>query len=184
MEHGCIFMPYSIHSFTGELLDIQSETLGISIIRTEQTFFLQNRDGKELVINLGYKDVSARRGHTLSFIWAVRKGKETGKYIVAYNHNLDKTTLFHSEISSLTESSAANFVEWIGAIIAVLGFLSCIVIAQMGVGYLISLILSIVLTVFGLGIFLLVKHKRKKNVQILKQEAEKVIQTQRDNPGL
>ncbi|HVU95729.1 MAG TPA: hypothetical protein VHE34_10920 [Puia sp.] len=49
--------------------------------------FLVDRDGREHAFQLQGFNVACRTDNQLSIIWAIREGKKTGPYIIAYNHS-------------------------------------------------------------------------------------------------
>ncbi len=60
--------------------------------------FLIDEKGEEVALQLSNFDLAVREGHILTALWLIKEGKDSGKYIIIYNHNIKKRSINHSAL--------------------------------------------------------------------------------------
>ncbi len=63
--------------------------------------FLEDAQGQEHAFQLQNFNVACREGNALSIIWAIRKGKSKGPYIVVYNRTTSQAYFNNSELNRM-----------------------------------------------------------------------------------
>ncbi len=77
--------------------------------------FLVDSNGKEHSFQLSNFNIACREGNQLTVIWAIRKGKTQGKYIIAINHTTSQQVFDSPAIEKM-------FVSWSGCLFIILWF--------------------------------------------------------------
>lgn len=72
-----------------------------SRIQEHDQFFLRTDDGKEVPVTLDNAGLALRKGHSVSLLWGIKKGKERGPYLAVHNHTTDDTTVLNQGLREL-----------------------------------------------------------------------------------
>lgn len=132
---------YRTHSFTGALLDHKKRSVTevkgsggggsgytyrgtgmssqapiriTSTTTTHDDMILQAADGQEEAFQLLDFDLAARDGHTLTVLWAIKRGKASGSYFAVYNHNTRSNYFQNAAVRRL---GAPGFLRALGLFI-------------------------------------------------------------------
>jgi hypothetical protein len=97
-------------------------------------FFLVDNDGKEMAVQINNADVAVRDGQVVSAVWAIKKGKDRGPFILFRNHTTNDSLwirqrlidLFHVVGPIVLLGLVALFIGFVGtsAALAVILFLA------------------------------------------------------------
>lgn len=168
---------YRTHSFTGALLDHKKRSVTevrgsggggggytyrgtgmssqapiriTSTTTTHDDMILQAPDGQEEAFQLLDFDLAARDGHTLTVLWAIRRGKSSGSYFAVYNHNTRSDYFQHAVVRKL---GAPGVLRALGLVI-----LSFVVLIPMAGGF--AFLLA---PLCAWGGYELLRHRNVKN---------------------
>jgi len=90
---------------------VVSSTSGYSYTTLHETIHLIDDAGREHVIRLDDWSISARGGHLIGALHAIRKGRGTGPYLRIWNFTLDETT---SNRAAIKRMFGLGFLGWAG----------------------------------------------------------------------
>jgi hypothetical protein len=103
---------YTLYTRTGEVLKSSkfstthvsgggSTSNGSVSISSSSTIhdqvFIVDKNNQEHNIRLSNWDINVREGHTLTFCWIIKNGKETGKYVSVFNRTTNEN-LYNNDI--------------------------------------------------------------------------------------
>ena len=184
---------YTIHSFTGEVVSKESTIENRSYLQgnnqtgyrttnyryQHDTFFVREDSGQEHSMHLIDSGIMVRPGNTLSALWAIKKGEDTGDYFFVYNHDTKRETILTKEVNKIFRVSPAVITT-----LAILLYTFPIVLFHYGASFINKLIegsgstmmlffslfyplkfnisLSFILVIIFLGVKVFIQARRKR----------------------
>lgn len=110
---------------TGGSYDSYTKTYTAPTVHSSTTIhdqiFIIDKNNKEHAIKLNNWDIATRASHELTMIWAIKKGKEWGPYIIAINHT---TNQYYHMDSTLQGMFRPKWKRWYGLVLITLIFVS------------------------------------------------------------
>ncbi|MBX3564339.1 MAG: hypothetical protein KF730_07155 [Sphingomonas sp.] len=95
---------------------VVSSTAGYSYTTLHETIHLIDGTGHEQVLRLDDWSISARGGHVIGAMHAIRKGRRTGPYLRVWNFTLDETT---SNRAAIKKMFGLGFLGWAGLTLSI-----------------------------------------------------------------
>jgi hypothetical protein len=113
---------------------------------THDQFFVRSDDGQERAVETTNADLALRKGHRVTLLLGIEKGKEQGPCVAIYNHTTSDLTLINGDIKQLAFPSnvAGKLFMFLGWVIALWVFLGTA--THQGIGFFFISIMA----VFGL----------------------------------
>lgn len=85
--------------------------------------FLVDRNGKERAFHLTGFSLASRETHKLSVFWVVKKGAETGDYVMVQNHTTEDSSFSEPVVHKLLAASSGPYMALGILVLATLAFL-------------------------------------------------------------
>jgi hypothetical protein len=120
-----------LYAFTGLVVDQNTSSETRTTVHsnrqvTSQTvhyaqLFVRAPDGEERDLEVANMKIGVRRDHTVSLLWGIRKGRESGKYIAVYNHDTKSIHHIRKENNDLAGPPAYALILIVAVFTGVFG---------------------------------------------------------------
>lgn len=120
-----------LYAFTGEVVDQASSSSTHTTVHsnnqvTSRTdhyaqLFVRAPDGEERDLEVANMKIGVRRDHTVSLLWGIKKGRETGKYLAVYNHDTKSIHHIRKENNDVAGPPGYNMIIIVAAFVGAFG---------------------------------------------------------------